>query len=380
VAIHLDFLTRNAWKSIMNIVEVLKDQLGGQVRKQLGNAIGASESDTDKLVDLGLPSILGGLGKLASSDAGADSIAKSINSINTTSQGNLGNILGNLIGGGTKTPSGSPSPFGGILGNLFGSNIIDGIAAAISRYTGLNITLVKTGLTYLTPMVLGALGSQMKGAPASASSINNFFSSQKDNIKSSLPSDFSLDAIPGLDALSSKASAFRPDVVPQREPAAGGLSKVLVPLLIIGAIALAAYYLTRPKVDNVTNPNIDNAPVTTANDVTGTASTNLAVDGLKTTLTNAFDKINSSLTSITDAASAQAAVPTLEDSIANIDKATPALKALPAEGKSVLEGLIRTQLDKLNPLIDKITAIPGIGDTVKQLLEQLKTKLTGLLP
>lgn len=44
----------------------------------------------------------------------------------------------------------------------------------------------------------------------------------------------------------------------------------------------------------------------------------------------------------------------------------------------MLAGLMKGQLEKLNPILDKIHAIPGIGDAVKQILNQIKEKLVGL--
>jgi hypothetical protein len=51
------------------------------------------------------------------------------------------------------------------------------------------------------------------------------------------------------------------------------------------------------------------------------------------------------------------------------------MKVIPAEGKSMMSGLIKSQLDKLDPMFEKFTSIPGIGDSVKAVIEKIKAAL-----
>jgi hypothetical protein len=101
-------------------------------------------------------------------------------------------------------------------------------------------------------------------------------------------------------------------------------------------------------------------------------------NALSTSLSGTMDGIFSKLESIKDAASADVALPALQESVGTIETFAKGLGALPADGKAVLVNLVKTQIEKLNPMLEKILAIPGIGEAVKQVLEQLKSKLEEL--
>lgn len=68
-----------------------------------------------------------------------------------------------------------------MLSGLFGGSLVDGIAAAISKQTGINATLVKT-TGFLAPLVMGAIGGAMKGSRPNSDTISKLFSEQKQNI------------------------------------------------------------------------------------------------------------------------------------------------------------------------------------------------------
>lgn len=46
----------------MNIVDLIKQQLAGEVTKKLGGMSGIGEADLQKVIGAGLPSLLSGLG------------------------------------------------------------------------------------------------------------------------------------------------------------------------------------------------------------------------------------------------------------------------------------------------------------------------------
>jgi hypothetical protein len=81
---------------------------------------------------------------------------------------------------------------------------------------------------------------------------------------------------------------------------------------------------------------------------------------------------------VTDAASAQAALPKLREITVQIDKVDGLIGQMSAEQRKFLAGLINPAMPKLNELFDKVLAIPGVADLLKPTIEALKTKLAAL--
>jgi hypothetical protein len=364
----------------MNLVDMLKSQLVGEAGKKLAGMMGANESETEKILSFGLPSILSGLGSLASSKIGADKLGNAIGSIDTSSFGDLSKML----------DSKASSNGGSLLTSLMGGGVVDGIAAAISRFTGIDVAMVKMALGYLTPMVLGSIGASLQGGKVDSTGISKLFHEQKNNIASAMPAGFSLDSVPGIQALAGNVHS-----VAQQSPAEapGEVGKFLVPLAVLAAAGAAAFFYFNNKsievkdvvkgLAQVEPDKVDGAksPVESkATEVVAGAKTALGgVDSLKSAMSDLMAGLFSKLEGIQDVASAEAAVPAIKESIGKLDGFATVLNALPAEGKSMVSALVKSQLDKLNPLMEKIASIPGIGDAIKTILEQLKDKLSGMV-
>jgi Bacterial protein of unknown function (DUF937) len=373
----------------MNIVDILKQQLGGEVAKQLGGMAGASEGDLSKILGAGLPGLLSGLGSLASSKEGAGKIADAIGGLDSSLFGNLAGMLGGAVA----------SKGGSMLGNLFGASIVDNLAGAISKYTGVNAGIVKMVLGYLTPMILGAVGKSFGGGKIDGSSVSRLFAEQKSNIASSLPSGFSLNSIPGFNTLASSGSTPRAPA-PQTATPSGGLGKLLFPIVVVAALAGLYYYWSNAqKAAQRAAENAATVVKDAADEMTSKAGdmATKAIDGsekmlkdavenlpnlpgvdldtIKGQFTSMFDGMTGKLGSVTDAAGAEQILPDLKGYASKLDGLSTTVSGLPTEGKSMIVDLIKSQMDKLNPILEKLTGIPGIGETVLQVIEQIKDKL-----
>ena len=81
---------------------------------------------------------------------------------------------------------------------------------------------------------------------------------------------------------------------------------------------------------------------------------------------------------ITDAASASAALPKLQEATAQIDKVAGMVRQLPADQRQVADGLVASSMATINQLFDKVLAIPGVAEVVRPTIDSLKTKLADL--
>ena len=87
-----------------------------------------------------------------------------------------------------------------------------------------------------------------------------------------------------------------------------------------------------------------------------------------------IEKATASLGSITDQASAQAALPSLEELKGKVDGVTAQVDQLPAEGKKLLATLVSAALPPLKELAAKTSSIQG-AEAVKPAMDGILAKL-----
>jgi hypothetical protein len=91
-----------------------------------------------------------------------------------------------------------------------------------------------------------------------------------------------------------------------------------------------------------------------------------------------LETLRSSLQGITDADSAKATLPKLQDAKAQIDKVNSLVGQLSPEQRKMLAGLVDQFMPTLNPLFDKVLAIPGVAELIKPIVDGIRTTLTAL--
>ncbi|MDE2018505.1 MAG: DUF937 domain-containing protein, partial [Hyphomicrobiales bacterium] len=98
------------------------------------------------------------------------------------------------------------------------------------------------------------------------------------------------------------------------------------------------------------------------------------VAGLTKQATDTLDGLKTTLGGITDAATATAALPKLNDANGALDKLDAAAASLPAPVKTQLGALVGPLKDE----IAKVTALPGVGDAIKSATDPMLAKLDAL--
>ena len=92
-------------------------------------------------------------------------------------------------------------------------------------------------------------------------------------------------------------------------------------------------------------------------------------------LTGVVDRTSAALSGITDAASAEAALPALNAARTKLDDLTPTVEQLPADAKATLASAVTGMLPELRTLVDKVNGIEGVGGVVKPAVEPIMAKL-----
>jgi len=138
----------------------------------------------------------------------------------------------------------------------------------------------------------------------------------------------------------------------------------LIPALAIAALPIS--FIARPS-EQVVQQGVSTAQ-------------SLLVGGLDVgkQVTDSVTSLRATLGGITDAASAQAALPKLQDVTRQIDKVDGLLAQLSPEQRKVLTGMVTPLMPTLNQLFDKVLAIPGVAELLKPTIDVLKTKLAML--
>ena len=96
-----------------------------------------------------------------------------------------------------------------------------------------------------------------------------------------------------------------------------------------------------------------------------------ALDGL-------FESTSESLSGITDVDSAKAAIPSLEEASSKLGGLSDVIARLPDAAKGPVGAIINTGLSTLQPIVDKVTAIPGVGALIEPVIQPIIETLNGL--
>jgi hypothetical protein len=88
--------------------------------------------------------------------------------------------------------------------------------------------------------------------------------------------------------------------------------------------------------------------------------------------------LRNTLGGVTDAASAQAALPKLQDITTQIGRVDGLIGQMTPEQKKLLAGIVNPLMPTLNQLFDKVLAIPGVSEVSKPTIDLLKAKLAML--
>lgn len=117
------------------------------------------------------------------------------------------------------------------------------------------------------------------------------------------------------------------------------------------------------------------AAVQAAGDAASQAAS-LVVGGvdLGAELKGMLEKVSTTLGGITDKASADAALPSLDELKGKVDGMTTQVDQLPAEGKKMLASLVSAALPSLKELVAKVGTVSG-AESVKPALDAMLAKL-----
>jgi len=267
-----------------------------------------------------------------------------------------------------------------MLSGLFGGRTMDAMAQAVGKFTGTGDTGGKLLLSVLGPIVLGALGQHQRNAGLDANGLASLLRSQKGQIVAAIPAGLA-DQLGAAGLIDKIAGASGRAGTSASQTASTTFNKAaqwpywLGALIVLGG--LAWYTLGRQGQQTVAEPPATTQPATRT---VGMAPADLTVDGVN--LANQFNSsintLKSALPGITDAASAQAALPKLNEVVAQLNDISARAAKLPPEGPSALAKLIVVVRPTINQMCDKVIATPDVGAVAKPAIDDLQARLDAL--
>ena len=356
----------------MNIVDVIKSQLSGEVIAKLSSLVGESEDKTKAAVGAAVPGLLSVLASLATS-GGADKLINALKQVDTGTGGGFGDVLSGQAGQVAEKG-------GSLLNILLGSNALPTIISILSKYSGVPAGPLKTLLSYLAPLILATIAKQFSGKPLTSSALSSFFAEQKSNITAALPPGLSLANIPGFATVT---TAPRP--VASTAPAeSSGLPGWLLPLVALGLLGALAWYFfgNQPAADVKPVPE---TPVVVKKEepkpvpelVVPKAAVSLPdPTKLGTDLTSIFSSLTDILGGVKDVPTAETAAPKLTDLTPKLDGLKTLWDKLPDVAKSSISKIAVDHLGKLKELVAEVLAIPGVSEKLKPVLDIILAKLS----
>lgn len=356
-----------------NLVSIIFDALTPDLIARIASALGLDRGAAQKAVGGAVPALLAALTGAVAKPEGARRL---LDAVNQTDPGVVANLSKALDGPGYK---GLAEQGGGLLSSLLGGSTQSAIASAIGKFAGVDERSSSSLLGVLAPVVLGTLGKQRAASNLDASGLADLLSSQKANISAALPAGLSrlLEGENVLEGLVQRpAAAARTTTeaaarqVTEKRSSFNWLTW-LIPLIAL--LGLAWYFLT-PRAPQPTEP-----AATTTQPATPPAAS-LTVDGvdLGSSVTTAIDGLKATLEGITDAATAQTALPKLQEANATLGEIGGSVGKLQAEQKTAFAALVAAALPAINALFDKVLAIPGVSDVVKPAIDPLRAQLDTL--
>ncbi|MDH6234355.1 hypothetical protein M2281_004973 [Mesorhizobium soli] len=392
-----------------NLISHIMQSLTPDMMSRIGTLVGLDQNVTEQAASAIVPALLGGFGKIATTPDGARKLYDTVARQPTGTFDNLTQMLAgsdrkSLVENGLNTVS-----------SLLGGSATQTLAGAVSKFAGTNQGAASSLMGVLAPVVTGALAKETVARGLDVAGLAQLLKSQSSHIQAALPPAFSdilkgagllgdiatppppraaatTAASPTVDIQAQRAAAQRASATPST---ANWLYWAIPAILIAGG---AWWWLGErtnqagPQVaqqQTGTEPQQGIDPGMTAGipggDLKTRATQALAAlnavpggaDVAKQTA-SALDEVKTSLSQVSDAATAQTAVPKLQEADAELGKVNGLAAQLPATGRTALATLISANMPTINAQLDKVLALPGVGPILKQPVDTLRSNLDSL--
>lgn len=361
----------------MNLVNMAMKYIGPAIAERVASKLGIGGPVVNKLIAAALPAILGSLIGKSKSSTGLGSIMDLVSGAERPNTNGLASAFDDGSDIDELARSG-----GGMLEGLLGAGGMATLAGALGNHAGVDQAKAGSLLGMLAPTALGSIGDQVAEQGLDSAGLASFLDGQAGNVAQAMPAEFAsqlqgsdlfdgfdLSQASGLgDAAASARAAAETAVENVSDSVQDGAQKSMGMLpWIIGLVVLAllAWFLL----------GRGDAP-----DVEAAMGTEMMVGD--TDIAGEFSSITGSLTEtfqgITDTASAEAALPQLEDLSSQIGSLGDTAGELSGAAQTGFQSIVATALSTLRPIIENAVESSGAGSILQPVVDQILGALEGM--
>lgn len=370
----------------VNLVSLVMQSVPPDMVVRIASYAGLDRGITQKAIGGAIPALLAALADLTATPSGARQVFN-LAQRQADSVDSLKSLIGNvdqqpLVDGGST-----------MLSGLFGGSAPDAIGQAIGKFAGIGEGSGRKLIGMLAPLVLGVLGQQQRNGGLDAGGLASLLGSQREQIAAAIPSGLAdqLSATGLMDKVtrSMRGNVEAPFATGPRpagqvsessraartaSPMTSQLAFWVVGLVILGG--LVWYLLGRPASQMVseTPPPAQTQPERAT---VGVAPANVS-ERTMNLANQSVASLRSVLPGITDAASAQAALPKLHDAIEQLRAVKAQSADLGPEAKAALAKTIAAAKPPIDAMLDKVMANPDIAVITKPAIDTLRDQLNTL--
>jgi hypothetical protein len=405
----------------MDLVSLIKSQISSGVSEKFADLLGTDSDTARTATNAAIPSLLAGLSSVASTPEGARRLDAALEDADENAFADPARAV-------SQARSGDSS--GGLLGSLLGGGMMSGLGGVLGRFSGISAGKIMGLLGMLGPIILGFLKGQKRTMGLDAGGLASLLASQKQNIANAIPSGLSklMPDVPGLSSLTGAAGAAwdkgretvsgaaargreyagdvaygaRSAVAAGRETTSSA-ARWALPLAAILLLGALAWWLStrnrgpdRTAVAPPQTPAAVNRAVSTGAEAAGNAQqagariaedasaagTDVAnkVAGIGKSFSEWTTSTTETLGSITDEASATAALPKLQDMARKLGSVSTLASSLPESGRQQVVAMVEKSRPALDKAFDRVLAIPGVSNTIKPVITEIRTQLDKIAP
>ena len=328
----------------MSILSGIMNMVTPVIIDRVAAALGINSTIARTAINLALPAILGAFANKAATPAGASDLFRAVGSADAGLFGSIGNALSgagkdDLINSGTST-----------MNNLLGSGTVTSLANSIGTKAGLGGGIASMLLPLVGQMALSGLAKTSAGKDASG--LASMLASEAASFGGATP------------------RAAQPVHTPPVAAAPGGMGMMRWLLPLVALAAVLWYFMGGSGVDE--KAMMDKAATT--------AMPSLTVEGVDVgkQMTSVFGTLQSELAAVKDVATAQTALPKIQDAAKSVDAVAAVAGKFSAEQKTAVGAMISAALPAVRAVADKAMATQGVGDILKPVIDGLFAKIDAM--
>lgn len=272
----------------MNLIDLLKDQMGSAAMNKAAEYLGESSSDTQAALGSIMPAVVGGVINHASTTDGVKGLMGLFSKGENYSDliGNIGNMVENSTGFEKILSMGAP-----IVKMLFG-NHHEGVLDFITGQTGIKKSSASDLMNLVAPMAMGLISKKVKTEGLGISGLANYLMGQAGSITSELPAGFAYQL--GFSKLGDFLGDTHPSSSTKMSKTGGSTGDFFPWFLGLVALLAALYFLRtchKEKEPESVETTIDS---TTFNKSAAIDTAKATVTGFVKKLTSGFELANAS--------------------------------------------------------------------------------------